>query len=319
MPNVHESAETLLDHLVERSGVIREPVQGRIDFIHRTFQEFLAAQEAVDRDSIDYLVERARSDLWRETVLMACAQGSAEQRGRLLTGILDAADQAGTRTARQLNLLAAACKETAILAPPDALARVDQQIRGLVPPRSVRESRSLATVGETILDHLPSSLAGLSPPKAAACARTVALVNGPKALTTLADYASDDRPPVQRELIRAWKYFDPETYARQVLADAPLVEATKPPYEVVEVEFAAAVPHLHHLRHLRDCRVDLWHHGPIEAEVHALAELHQLRKLALLGDVVPDTLAELGALTTSRTCSSTSPPGGRPRSTSSQT
>ncbi|WP_432853255.1 NACHT domain-containing protein [Amycolatopsis sp. CA-161197] len=186
MPGVSESADVLLDHLIERSGVIRQPVAGRVDFIHRTFQEFLAAGEAVDRDSIDLLVSHARSDLWRETVLMACAQASPDQRGRLLSGILAAAASASARTARQLLLLAAACRETAVLAPPEVLARVDTAVRGLVPPRSVRESRSLATVGESILDYLPKDLADLSAAQAAACVRTAALVNGPAALETLA-------------------------------------------------------------------------------------------------------------------------------------
>jgi hypothetical protein len=155
----------------------------------------------------------------------------------------------------------------------------------------------LATVGETVLDHLPQVLAGQSTAKAAACVRTAALVNGPKALTMLAAYACDARRPVQIELIRAWKYFDPETYAREVLAEAPLVQDTGTQHEVVEVDFAAAVPHLHHLRHLRDCDVNLLNQGPVEAEVRALAELHQLRMLALLGDVVPDTVVGLGRLT----------------------
>lgn len=297
MPNVRESAEVLLDHLVERSGVIRQPVQGRIDFIHRTFQEFLAAREAVDRDSIDHLVGRARSDLWRETVLMACAQGSAEQRGRLLNGILDEAAKSGVKAARQLNLLAAACKETATLAPPDALTRVDACVKGLVPPRSIRESRSLATVGETVLDYLPDSLEALSTPKAAACVRTAALVNGPRAVEKLILYSSDPRVDVQDELIKAWKYFDPETYARRVLADAPLIPVRSPQFTMVGVDFRAATPFLHLLRNLRTCRVNLRGHGQVPTEVRDIGTLRQLKDLILLGDIVPDTLSELSNLT----------------------
>ncbi|GAA4531116.1 NACHT domain-containing protein [Amycolatopsis samaneae] len=293
MPNVREDAETLLSHLIERSGVIRQPVQGRVDFIHRTFQEFLAAREAIDRDSIDLLIGHARSDLWRETVLMACAQGSEEQRGRLLTGILDKADRSPAKTARQLNLLAAACKETAILAPPEALDRVDARIAGLVPPRSVRESRSLATVGESFLDHLPETLTELSEAQAAACVRTASLVNGPQALDVLTRYAHDPRVKVQRELVQAWKYFDPEAYARRVLADAPL---TLEQYKLVEVDFPAAVPFLHLLRNLRRCRINLWGCGPVAEEVGTLGGARGLVDLVLLGDRVPPTLRVLGEL-----------------------
>lgn len=294
MPNVRESAEVLLDHLVERSGVIRSPALGRIDFIHRTFQEFLAAKEAVDRDSIDLLVDRSRSDLWRETVLMACAQGSPEQRGRLLNGILDEAAKAGTRLARQLNLLAVACKETATLAPPETLARVDSRAKALVPPRGVRESRSLATVGESVLDYLPDSLEGLTTAKAAACVRTVAMVNGPRALEKLTGYSPDPRVDVQVELVRAWKLFDPATYARKVLADAPLI----PPgiAKQVEVDFRAAVPFLHQLTMLRMFRLDLRGYGPMDAEIDTIAKNLKLEDLALLGDSVPDTLPRLAQL-----------------------
>ncbi|MGH3803541.1 MAG: hypothetical protein ACRDTD_26105, partial [Pseudonocardiaceae bacterium] len=36
MPNVEYSAQDVLEHLLDRSGVIREPVLGRVDFVHRT-------------------------------------------------------------------------------------------------------------------------------------------------------------------------------------------------------------------------------------------------------------------------------------------
>ncbi|MEV0072690.1 NACHT domain-containing protein [Amycolatopsis sp. NPDC050768] len=294
MPGVSESAEVLLDHLIERSGVIRQPVAGRVDFIHRTFQEFLAAGEAVDRDSIDLLVSHARSDLWRETVLMACAQASPDQRGRLLSGILDSAASASAKNARQLLLLAAACRETAVLAPPEVLGRLDLAVRILTPPRSVRESRSLATVGESILDYLPDHLADLSEPQAAACVRTAALVNGPEALEALARYASDPRAKVQEEIVASWKYFDPETYTRRVLTDAPL---TLDKRRFTEIDFAAAIKFLHHLTKLTQIRVNLWDLGPVNDEIHTISQLHHLQKLILLADIAPDTVTELSRLT----------------------
>ncbi|HYS38684.1 MAG TPA: NACHT domain-containing protein, partial [Pseudonocardiaceae bacterium] len=214
MPAIHEDAETLLEHLVQRSGVIRQPALGKIDFIHRTFQEFLAAKEAVDRDSIDLLIRNARSDLWRETVLMACAHANAEQRGRLLAGILNTADSANAKVARQLRLVATACKETATLVEPaDVITRIDATIRDLLPPRHIRESRSLATVGEAVLDYLPATLDDLTPAQAAACFRTAALINGPRALDVLARYGGDPRYKVMRQAEECWRYFDPEHYA----------------------------------------------------------------------------------------------------------
>ncbi|WP_090008124.1 NACHT domain-containing protein [Lentzea albidocapillata] len=44
MPNVDEETDAVVTHLLERSGVIRELVPGQVDFVHRTFQEYLAAR-----------------------------------------------------------------------------------------------------------------------------------------------------------------------------------------------------------------------------------------------------------------------------------
>jgi len=71
MPRVSTSAEVVLEALLHRSGVIREPVPGRIDFVHRTVQEYLAAKQAADLGDMDLLVRNAHRDLWRETVVMA--------------------------------------------------------------------------------------------------------------------------------------------------------------------------------------------------------------------------------------------------------
>jgi hypothetical protein len=291
MPTVHEDAETLLEHLVQRSGVIRQPVFGKVDFIHRTFQEFLAAKEAVDRDSIDLLIRNARSDQWRETVLMACAHANAEQRGRLLSGILDTADTANAKAARQLRLVAAACKETATLVEPaEVITRIDATVRDLLPPRHIRESRSLATVGEAVLDYLPATLDDLTPDQAAACFRTAALVNGPQALDVLARYANDPRNKVQEQAAECWRYFDPENYARKILANAPL------PGDIV-VNFPEAVPYLRLIKNLRGCTVILVEQGSIESEILELATLTDLTELGLFGETASATLGELARLT----------------------
>lgn len=63
--------QDVLQHLLERSGVIREPVLGRVDFVHHTFQEYLAAKEVVEDQTTETLVTRAHLDQWWETLVMA--------------------------------------------------------------------------------------------------------------------------------------------------------------------------------------------------------------------------------------------------------
>ncbi|MGH3624457.1 MAG: NACHT domain-containing protein [Sciscionella sp.] len=221
LPEVTADAEAALRFLLERSGVIRDPVLGRIDFVHRTFQEYLAAKEAAEDHLMDMLIREANSDRWRETIIMAAGHATARNRTRILTGILDRADRE-PNAARRLRLLASACLDTSATVQPDVTARIDASLDTILPPRAGRESRTLSLAGDRVLRRLPTSLDGVSEAVGAACVRTAALVNGPAALRLLAGYAPDPRGQIQRELADVWRYFDAEEYAKSVLADAPL-------------------------------------------------------------------------------------------------
>ncbi len=257
MPRVTAPAEEILGYLLHRSGVIREPVPGRIDFVHRTVQEYLAARQAADDADVETLVAKAHLDQWRETVVMAAGHANAPLRRELLTGLLDRAD-AEPGNARRLRLLVAACLETIPDIPLDVLDRVESCVSGLIPPANNADARRLAGAGEEVLRRLPRSPAGLSEIEAAATVRTAWLVNGPAAIDVLAGYATDPRHEVQSELLEAWSYFDPHVYAERVLAEAPLIDGR------ASVQVPALLPALGPLRHLRELLVDLPHGTGLE-------------------------------------------------------
>jgi hypothetical protein len=144
----------LLKHLAERSGVLREPVPGRVDFVHRTFQEYLAAEEAIQQHHVETLIGHAHQDTWWETFVMACGHATAKQATQLLTGVLDRSDEEQSTHARHLRLLAAACLETVQDIDPAVRARIDAMIeQRLVPPRNLRETGSLAAIGHRVLRY----------------------------------------------------------------------------------------------------------------------------------------------------------------------
>ncbi len=129
-----------------------------VDFVHRTFQEYLAAKEAVEDQPVDVLVTRAHLDPWWETIVMAVGHASPERRAELLGGVLDRADTE-PRHCRRLRLLAAACLDTAQMIDPGITRRVEAAVEELLPPRRQNETRSLALAGGRMLRLLPSSLA----------------------------------------------------------------------------------------------------------------------------------------------------------------
>ena len=250
MPRVAAGPAEVLDYLLQRSGVIREPVPGRIDFIHRTFQEYLTARQAADNADIEPLIARAHLDQWRETIIMAAGHANSPLRRDLFNGLLNRADNE-PRYSHRLRLLVAACLETASDIPGDLRGRVDRCVDSLIPPNNAVEARPLSQAGEEIMRRLPDTLTGLTTAEAIATIRTAWMINGPEALCKLASYASDQRPKVQDELIAAWDYFDPDEYARQVLADAPLHHGR------ASTENVAALPSMSLLGNLRRLRVSL--------------------------------------------------------------
>ncbi|WP_345443092.1 NACHT domain-containing protein [Actinoallomurus vinaceus] len=247
MPRVNATAEALLDYLLHRSGVIREPVPGRIDFVHRTVQEYLAARQAADDADVETLVDKAHLDQWRDTVVMAAGHANAPLREQLLTGLLDRAD-AEPRNAHRLRMLVAACLETVPDLPGGSRDRVERCVSALIPPRNAADARRLAAAGEEILRRLPESPAGLSEKQAAATVQAAWLINGPQAMDLLARYATDPRTEVQNELITAWDYFEPHAYAERVLADAPLRDGR---LYVWNPDLLSAVHALHRLTELQ--------------------------------------------------------------------
>ncbi|MFF7476562.1 NACHT domain-containing protein [Streptomyces sp. NPDC008092] len=274
----------VLDHLIGRSGVLRSPVADRVDFVHRTFQEYLAAEDAADEDNMGNLVERAHLDLWRETIVMAAGHANLRQRRELIGALLDrAADE--PRHARRLRLLAASCLETMTTVPDDVARRLDEALGALVPPRRESEARSLAAVGPALTNRLPAALDGLSARAARTTVRTAALIGGEEAMNRLAGYAAATADAgVRDELVESWEYFDPDGYARRVLSRLPL--------DTVElhVSHPAQWPAVLRLGEAR--RIWIGYEFEGLAATRALGELDQLWVPRLVGDNDLSPLAE---------------------------
>lgn len=278
----------VLDQLRHRSGILRSPAEARLDFVHRTFQEYLASSEAAEEDRMGNLVERAHLDLWRETVIMAAGHANARQREELLGGILDRADRE-PRQARVLRLLAASCQETLPEVSDGLAGRLEDAVSCLLPARRPTDPPALAAVGSSLLRRLPRSLGELTEKSAAQTVRTVALIGGAEALGLLARYAEDTRVPVVEALTEAWGYFDADSYADDVLAGVPLTGRQVTLTHSGQLRAVSRLPHID----------NLWVRHPV-TDLAVLAELHPLRKLtlvSLIGEVDLSGLAAQPSLT----------------------
>lgn len=250
MPRVSADPEAVFEHLLTRCGVLREPAVGRLDFVHRTFQEYLAARSLIAQSHLSLLIDRAHRDTWRETVIMAAGHAGETDRARLLGALLDRADTE-KRHARKLRLLAVSCLETATVIPDEQVRdRMDAALARLMPPRDRDEARVFAALGPTVLRYLPERTEPLSAIQAEATVRVAALVGGDQAMRVLVRYNQDARYSVQESLLASWKYFDPGEYAQAVLADAAMEDV------VVHAHESWRVMELNRLRQMSRLSID---------------------------------------------------------------
>lgn len=232
----------VLDGLVVRSGLIREPVVGRIDFVHRTFQEYLAASAAISQDEVGELIRNAHDDQWREVIVMAAGHAQPRQRDELLHGILARAD--GEPPRRQLlQTLAVACLETSPQLDPVLHGQIQAVAASLLPPKGMRQAEILARLGEPLLDLL----AGRPPrgkQQTAATIRAASMVGGEAALKVIARCAQTDGRFIRDELMRAWPQFNAEEFACTVLSDSPCAT-------LLIISYPPLLPALPRIRRLR--------------------------------------------------------------------
>lgn len=256
IPNVDANARQVVDFLLERSGIIRQPVIGRVDFVHRTFQEYLAAKEVADAHLVDQVITNSHRDQWHGTIVMAAGHCAYPLQLRLLGGILERAS-AEAENRRRLALLAAACLETASSVPPEVSEAIYKYLAPLFPPQGITEARALAIGGKWALDRLPKSLEDVSEVVGRACVEAAAFIDEEGSLQLLKAYAQDPRIRIQRNLTSVWRYFDAERYATEVLADAPLERG------LAHIEDPNVLPHIHHLRNLKTVSLMLHATGPV--------------------------------------------------------
>jgi predicted nucleic acid-binding protein len=219
MPNIpaDTTVKAVRKLLVERSGIIREPITDRIDFTHRTFQEFFAAQAAISATDIEQLVANAHNDQWREVIILAAglapSQALCEQ---LIIGLIKRGDDEKEHR-YQLHLIAVSCLETAIELGPEVKAEVEKRLSQLVPPKNLTDAKALAMAGDLAVPYLANDKYRRSSAMAL-CVRTLGLIHTDMALNALEGFADEKSIQVIEELFEAWDFFDKEVYAQRVLS-----------------------------------------------------------------------------------------------------
>lgn len=232
-------AKAVYAHFLLRSGLLREPGPDTVEFVHRTFQDFLGARAAVDEGDFGVLALHAADDQWEDVVRMAVAQARPRERADIIRGLLAAGDTHREESARKrIHLLAAASLEHAAELAPDVREEVERRMAALIPPRSGQDARDLGAVGAMVLDLLPGPV-GLGDQDAKHVAITATHVPSDAAIPFLARFARHPALDVRSQLMWGWSRFDCRAYAEQVIAhldDGQLHFTLRSDEQVAELE-----------------------------------------------------------------------------------
>ncbi len=205
-------AETVLRTLLLRSGLLRQPADGVVDFVHRTFQDYLAARYAVEEGHLDVLTSHADDSQWEDVVRMAVAHARPRERASVLRQLL-------ARDTPRLILLALACLEHAAALEPGVRAEVESRAAALIPPRTTEDASALAGAGPLVLELLPGP-EGLTDEESRGVTVTASRLGEEEpggALGVLRRFRDHPDLDVRRQLVGTWHRFDAEEYAAEVL------------------------------------------------------------------------------------------------------
>ncbi|PGH49801.1 NACHT domain-containing NTPase [Streptomyces sp. Ru87] len=211
-------AARIFGHLLLRSGLLREPTVGTVEFVHRTFQDYLGAKAVVEEWDVGLLTRNAVDTQWEDVVRMAVAHARPRERAEILRDLLahgDAAAEAAVRA--RVHLLATACLEHATELDPGVRRAVEERTAALIPPRTPQQARELAAIGPLVLELLPGP-EELTAAEATTVVTTASHIDSDAALSFLSRFRSHPALPVRSQLVWAWPRFDTRRYADEVLA-----------------------------------------------------------------------------------------------------
>lgn len=218
------SPERILTHLLNRSGLLQERRDGTYQFIHRTFQDYLAAKELIEDDHVNELLRHADEEAWQDVILLAAGHCGRRELALLVEGLLDAGleHEGGAMERVDLHVLAALCAQHAAWLDSRVRERVRRSTAALYPLLDRDQVKSVARLGPAALDGFPApESVARDDPSVKHMATLITEIGGSEALPHARDWVLA-HPQVSNAFTYRWRDFPPDAYATEVLTHCDL-------------------------------------------------------------------------------------------------
>lgn len=219
MPKVHAqgSVDAILRHMLNRSGVLEERARDSIQFIHRTFQDYLAAAEFRASDSLPELLLHASKEDWRDVVLLSIGHCTDAEVNNIICQLVAQGDVSPFSQQWNLYSLAASCVSEVEFLPAETRRDVADRVRASMPPKDHARAVDLAKLGAYVLPLLPGPFE-LSRDEQIFVATTLSRIATVECLPLVREFASQPDEVLRQFIVSAWRDFPIELYAREVLS-----------------------------------------------------------------------------------------------------
>ncbi len=131
--SIKENPEILVDYLTHRLALLREPTTGKIDFIHKSFMEFLGAKALDDSSYNSEIIKNAIVPFWKETIIMSFYKMKRDRTVQILCELI--------RRYRKYNnnefvFMASLCSNNTSNTDEKIKLEIQDEIKKLIPPQT---------------------------------------------------------------------------------------------------------------------------------------------------------------------------------------
>ena len=184
----------LFQYFLERSGILRSPEEGYVDFIHKSFQEYLAANEIHNKDNWGFIASKYSDINWYETLLLSMGFANDNNSKYVIEKILEAG------TDEKNIVIAAACGANAPRLVPELRKELAAKIENVLPPKDIDMSERLADAGDFVVSYLQFENS-LSTEERFYSLNTLRKISSIKALTVAGSYLNSTSSTSEIEII----------------------------------------------------------------------------------------------------------------------
>lgn len=186
---------------VERTSILRDLPNHKIDFPHRTFQEYFSALALIEENSLQELINNAHQEQWREIAILASGIKGTDSE-TLVGGLVQRGDkEKNAEMKSSLHLLAGAALDTALAIPAHSMIpdNVADRLAKIIPPKTIQVAKGIASAGDNAAPLL-SPEPKWSDTEKLLGARALATIDSSESELVLNSYLSPNWLNLQRDL-----------------------------------------------------------------------------------------------------------------------